>query len=173
RQYDGSIIVVSHNRFFLDSFVNKVLEIKNGAATLFEGNISDYLAKIKQIRSEQKLTGTSPTQPRKEGTVAAPLAKGKEARQLKAKLRQERNQTLGPLKKQAAKAEEEIERLEEEKLSLEKALAAPELYQDQVAFSARSKEYSEVTKRLERRYNEWERLQAQVEAMEAEFDETD
>ncbi len=42
-QYEGTIIVVSHNRFFVNSFVNKVLEIRNGRATVHEGNIDDYL----------------------------------------------------------------------------------------------------------------------------------
>ena len=42
-RYEGSIIVVSHNRFFVNAFVNKVLEIKDGSATIYEGNVDDYL----------------------------------------------------------------------------------------------------------------------------------
>jgi len=166
RQYDGSIVVVSHNRYFLDSFVNKVLEIKDGRATLFEGNISDYLAKIKQLRSEAgNKGGTAPAVAKS----AAAAGKGKEARQLKAQLRQERNRKLGPLKKQAAGAEEEIEKLEGRKAELEQLLADPKLYQDQDAFADRSKEYGELQRRLERRYGEWENLQAKIEELEAEL----
>ena len=51
-QYDGTIIIVSHNRYFLDHFVNKVLEIKNGGATLFDGNLAYYLDKTAKDRQQ-------------------------------------------------------------------------------------------------------------------------
>ncbi len=174
RQYDGSIIVVSHNRYFLDSFVNKVLEIRDGRAALFEGNISDYLAKVKQLRGEagRPTEAAAVSSPKAAPTAAPPTAaKGKEARQLKARLREERNRKLGPLQQQADRAEEEIGRLEERKAELERQLADPELYQNQDAFAERSREYGELGRRLERRFGEWEGLQAKIEALEAELDE--
>ncbi len=39
-QYDGTVVVVSHNRYFLDSFVNRVLEVKNGKISVYEGSES-------------------------------------------------------------------------------------------------------------------------------------
>jgi len=53
-QYDGFILVVSHNRYFLDSFVNKVVAVKDGQVAVYEGNISDYLLKI-QADSERTI----------------------------------------------------------------------------------------------------------------------
>lgn len=172
RQYDGSIIVVSHNRFFLDSFVNKVLEIKNGHANLYEGNISDYLNKIKQAQaaaaSSRKTTAENKTQPQ---TVTT--AKGKEGRQAKARLRADRNKKLGPLKKQIDSAEAEIEKLEERKGELEQAMADPELYKDQEAFSEKSREYQEVDRHLKRTYQDWEKLQEKMEILETEMGNND
>lgn len=43
--YKGTVIVVSHDRYFLDKFSNKILEIENHKARLFEGNYSSYLEK--------------------------------------------------------------------------------------------------------------------------------
>ena len=174
RQYDGSIIVVSHNRYFLDSFVNKVLEIKDGQGNLYEGNISDYLNKVKQL----KAAATAVNKPESNaGTQnqAQPIsaAKGKEARQLKAQLRTERNKKLGPLKKQITTAEADIEKLEERKSDLELQMADPELYKDQDAFSERSREYQEVDRRLKRAYLDWERLQEKIEQLETELADND
>ena len=53
-QYDGTIVVVSHNRYFLDSFVNKVLEVKDGQITIYEGNVEEYLVKQEQLRERQR-----------------------------------------------------------------------------------------------------------------------
>lgn len=47
--YKGTVIVVSHDRYFLDKFSNKVLEIENHGARLFEGNYSAYLEKKLQL----------------------------------------------------------------------------------------------------------------------------
>ena len=176
RQYDGTIIVVSHNRYFLDSFVNKVLEIKNGCGNLFEGNISDYLNKVKQLRTEAISTRRAETDNKpqeQQPASSASTAKGKEVRQQKAQLRAERNKKLGPLKKQVAAAETEIEKLEESKRTLEQQMADPELYKNQDAFSERSREYHEVERRLKRAYLDWERLQEKMEQLETELADND
>ena len=49
RQYDGTIVVVSHNRYFVDCFVNKVLEIKDGKATLFDGTVAEYVDRQQRL----------------------------------------------------------------------------------------------------------------------------
>jgi ATP-binding cassette subfamily F protein 3 len=166
-RYDGTIIIVSHNRYFLDRFVGNVLEIKSGTAALYEGNISDYLERVKRLREEANGLSAPP-----EKTHPAPVAKvkSKEARRLQAQQRQEKNRKLAPFKKQSGRAEEQIEELENRKGELEKCLADPELYRDQDAFAERSKEYKEVERRLERIYHQWEEAQAKIEEIEASFE---
>ena len=166
-QYDGSIIVVSHNRYFVDSFVNKVLEIKNGSATMFDGNITYYLEKTlaqRQLQSnkakvEEKEAESNPSQ----------KLHGKEARKAQAKLREQRNKLLGPLKKEAVKYEKQVEDLETRKKELENILADPELYNDQEAFSEKSKEYSSVERNLVRAYAVWEEAQTKIEEIDSEL----
>jgi ATP-binding cassette subfamily F protein 3 len=43
--YDGTLIIISHDRYFLDRIVNKVIEVKDKRIKQFEGNYSDYLIK--------------------------------------------------------------------------------------------------------------------------------
>ncbi len=163
KQYDGSIIVVSHNRFFLDGFVNKVLEIKNGQATIYEGNISYYLEKTRS-RTDNKDKQRAELQ--KKSIPKA--ARSKEARKAKAAARAAAAHRLKPLKKKLADFERDIEALENEKGSLEQILADPELYHNQEAFTDKSKEYQNITKRLEKIYPQWEELQEAVDHIEAE-----
>jgi ATP-binding cassette subfamily F protein 3 len=169
-QYDGSIIVVSHNRYFTNHFVNKVLEIKDGCATLYEGNIDDYLDKLardRQAEIDSQATGTREAETRQPANGTRP--RGKAARQEQARIRQEKNKLLGPYKKIVQQSEAEIEKLEEKKKALEKKMADPELYQDGDAFSQCSKDYSALQRRLERIYSKWEEALEKIEAIEAEF----
>ena len=166
RQYDGSIIVVSHNRAFVNAFVNKVLEIKNGRATLYEGDIEDYLRKT---RAEQAAS-TAPAAKDGEAQAKGEAGKrGKEARREQAKLRQQKNEQLAPLKKRLNTLEAELNTLEARKKELEQLLADPELYNRPEEFAERSKEYSDTDRRLNRAYDDWAALEDEIEAFTARF----
>ncbi|MDT8334347.1 MAG: ABC-F family ATP-binding cassette domain-containing protein [Desulfurivibrionaceae bacterium] len=168
-QYNGSIIVVSHNRYFVDSFVNKVLEIKNGRATIFDGNISYYLEKTRAQRYSDAAKEKAA-----ESSEEAPDARklhGKEARKVQARRREERNRLLGPLKKEAAAYERDVEMLENRKKELEGILADPELYNDQQAFAEKSKEYGAVAQKLERAFAVWEKALTRIEEIDSDIAE--
>jgi ATP-binding cassette subfamily F protein 3 len=167
-QYDGSIIIVSHNRHFVNGFVNKVLEIKDNSGTVYEGNIEDYLYKIQMLQDAavEQSEGA-------ESVIAVGdkngRAKGKAARREQAKVRQEKSKQLQPLKREVEQAEKEIGILETRKMELEQQMADPELYKDEVAFAECSKEYKNIERRLERQYHKWEEAQGKVERVESEF----
>lgn len=164
-RYDGSIIVVSHNRHFANSFVNRVLEIKNGKASLFEGNIDDYL-----FRVQAEKNGAVPAAEAGEANLQEkPARKGKESRRVQAQIRQEKGKKLAPYKEIITRAEKEIEQLEQRKSELETLLADPSLYQDQESFAAKSAEYRRLDGLLEKKYAEWEKAQARVDAIEADY----
>jgi ATP-binding cassette subfamily F protein 3 len=163
-QYDGFVLVVSHNRYFLDSFVNKVVEVKDHQVTVYEGNISDYLRRIGIEEEEQKAVGKKlvPADNLENIEKVSSLSR-KELRQLEAKERKERNKTIGPLKKQAAEAEQKVEELEGKKTDLEEKMADPDLYQDQEAWVKTSKEYDDTSRRLKLWYDKWEMAQEKLE----------
>ena len=173
-QYDGGIIIVSHNRYFVNSFVNKVLEIKDSRGRLFEGNIDDYLVKLQELALENVHAAEQGSQGKQLSaatgrTSGAVGTKGKTARQEQARIRQEKSRLLGPIRKKVVKVEEEIEELETRKKELETRMADPELYKDEQAFAESSREYKTIERRLGRHYYKWEELQAELEKKEAEF----
>jgi ATP-binding cassette subfamily F protein 3 len=163
-QYEGTIIVVSHNRFFVNSFVNKVLEIRDGKAALFEGNVDDYLAR----RHREQEAEQSESQAR-EGSApdSASVQDKKGQRRQRAQIREQLGKKLNPLKEQVRKAEEQIEQLEARKQELETMMADPALYQDQPRWAEVSREHTTLSRRLERTYGQWEEAQEQIEAIEA------
>jgi len=165
RQYDGSIIVVSHNRRFVDSFAGKVLEIKNGRGTIFDGNIAYYLHKTRAGQTPSPLPAA--TRQSRESTPEKPGKKGKDLRRAQAELRQQKNRELGPLKKTAARCEQEIEQMENRKSQLEQAMADPETYKDQERFAELNKEYGSIEQKLKHGYSEWEQVQAKIEELGA------
>ncbi len=173
-QYDGGIVIVSHNRYFVNSFINKVLEIKDGRGRLFEGNIDDYLVKLQEMaqdasRAAEQGSHGQQLPPTANGTPAGVSTKGRTARQEQARIRQEKSKRLGPIRKKIAKLEEEIEAFEDRKKELESRMADPDLYKDEKAFAECSREYKTIERRLERHYYNWEELQAELEKREAEF----
>jgi len=166
-QYDGCIIVVSHNRYFLDSFVNKVLVVKDGRVTLHEGNVTEYLQKMALAEEERKQPAPQ-SRPSVEGSGAEHSRESKkERRQQEAQERQERGRRLAPWKKKAEEAERQIAGLEARKEELETLMADPELYRDEEAWGRTSKEYDQCKIHLERWYSQWEEAQAEIEDIES------
>lgn len=53
RAYQGSVLIVSHDRYFLDKIATKVIELENGRATIFTGNYSAYAEKKKALREHE------------------------------------------------------------------------------------------------------------------------
>ncbi len=165
RQYEGTIIVVSHNRFFVNSFVNKVLEIKDGKATMYLGNIDDYLATRTQAETDAAVRIDQGAADQK--TKSSFDARDRKAqRRERAARRQKLSGRLNPLKKKAAVAEKEIEQLERRKDELESLMADSELYADQKRWAEVSKEYTTLKRQLERHYEQWEKAQEQIELLE-------
>lgn len=171
RQYDGTIIVVSHNRYFLDCFVNKVIEVKDGEVTLYEGNVAEYLYKQEQIalrESEKKKNTVQELEPSGEST----RDNKKERRRQEAQRRQERQRRAGSWLKKLAEAEKKVEDLEEQKDELEAIMADPELYQDQQAWNQTSSDYDKCSRRLERWLDQWEEAQSKIDKIDAELNDS-
>jgi ATP-binding cassette, subfamily F, member 3 len=170
-QYDGTIIVVSHNRYFLDGFVNKVLEVRDGRLTIYEGTIAEYLLKQEELRAE--------AQEHQRGQAAATETNGKtaesadgrkEKKRQEAERRQERSRRAGPWLKQLAEAEEQVEFFERQKEELEAQMADPALYADENGWAKAGKDYADCQRRLERWYEKWETAQQKIDQIDAELE---
>ena len=168
RQYDGTIVVVSHNRYFLDCFVNKVLEVKDGQVTLYDGNVAEFLERQQLLEQRQLQQGkTAETKTPAQDEQAGDSRK--ERRRRDAERRRRRQELAGPWLKKLAEAERKVEELEGEKERLEQRLADPALYQDQKRWSTESAAYEETARRLDRWMLRWEEAQGKIDEIDRQL----
>ncbi len=165
-KFNGTYIIVSHDRSFLDGIITKVIEVGNKNIKTYLGNLSEYLEK----KAHEKIVA-SPVPPdvfrRTEKTAVFTM---KERKQREAEIRQRKYERTKPLKDAITLVEKEIERLEMKKTKNEALIVNPEFYKCGERVKEVNNEMKEINKELEKNYREWEQLQSQIEAINAEFE---
>jgi ATP-binding cassette subfamily F protein 3 len=178
--YPGTVLIVSHNRNFLDPLVSKTLEFRPGAKpTLYPGNISYYLEKSAADRKlEEKNKAlyktSSPVaaapQLAKLHQPAAPVAQGgnrKDQRKLEADIRNQRNKVLKPLQEELDSVEAKIAEMEKAQAALTQHLSSEEVASDPQKFRETTNAIEKIGKSLELSFSRWGELTAQIETAEA------
>jgi ATP-binding cassette subfamily F protein 3 len=160
RGYAGTLLLISHDRYFLDKVVTRVVELSSAGIESFPGNYSYY--------RDKKQNPSSPPEPRvtEEGGEAGSgpgTPSRKEIKQRQARIRQETSIRRQELNRKIAETEGDIHRLEEEQKKIERDLADPEIYTNRLRMVSISKRYSEVKKELELLWKRWEETQEQME----------
>ncbi len=151
--FEGTVIVVSHDRDFLDGLVTKVYEFGGGLVREHLGGIYDFLQK-KQIDSlnelqkapVQALAGTEPD-------------KGASAARLSYEEQKERNRRLKKLERRVADCEAEIGQTEAAIAILEQKMATPEGAADMSLYE----QHRQLKEQLDRAMDEWEAASLQLE----------
>jgi ATP-binding cassette subfamily F protein 3 len=169
QNFEGSFIIVSHDRSFLDPIVNKVLEFSEGSIKTYLGSISDYLFKKKMERETVAQQSRPVPLNTSNNSVSNPqshLSPLKQTKQREAGRRKELNKKVQPLRKGIEALENEVQSLETQKAHLETTLADPELYKrgDEAKFA--TQEYKEVQRLLEEKYAKWTVLTEEVARIE-------
>lgn len=170
QQYEGTCMIVSHDRSFLDPIVNKVLEIQPGEIRLFLGNVSYYLDKKKEETIHALYSnGHSEESSKVEISGADQLSK-KEKKRLEAERRNAMSKRLGPLKKKINHVETAIENCENSLASIEATMAEDDFYDDPKQVKETSLEYEKIKNELTELMFQWEEYQQRYEHIEAEFE---
>lgn len=147
--YEGTFIVVSHDRDFLKGLVNKVYEFRDGEVREHIGGIEEYLEKRKierlaELNNNPFLKSKSEEAPKQEKSVSTDLKNDQEQKSKRNKIQ---------------KIEKEIEELEKQISDIDKKLADPEDYQNALKNNPNLfKEYENLKSQLEVRMKEWENL---------------
>jgi ATP-binding cassette subfamily F protein 3 len=123
RNYEGTVIIVSHDREFIDGIVNKVIEFKNKKINVFIGNSTDYL-KTKQIGDDKSSFEKIAVEDENKETV-------KENSWLQDKTKKkEYKKQITKLKKSIHKIENDISEFEKRKKEIEKNMTEENFYKD-------------------------------------------
>jgi ATP-binding cassette subfamily F protein 3 len=161
QEFEGALVLVSHDRFLLRSVADSLLLVADGAVAPFDGDLDDYRAWLEGRRRVEPAGSAEP--PRAGGSR-------REQRRLDA---QERDRLLArrrPVEQRLRAVEAELERLGGQKRRLETEAADPKLYQpgNRDRLKAALLEQSQVTTRLQTLESEWLELQMQLETLEAQ-----
>ena len=158
RDFDGTVIIVSHDRYFLDNLVDKVYEFGGGEVRENIGGIYEFLEK-------KNLTSLSDIQLAKSPTASSapskPADSGSAPSQSKLSYaeQKERMKQISKAEKAVAKAEAEIARLEELTLQLEARIAAGD------TSTAILSEYEQLKLATETEMERWENAQLDLDSL--------
>ncbi|HBK32501.1 MAG TPA: glycosyl transferase family 2 [Porphyromonadaceae bacterium] len=152
-EFDGTAIIVSHDRDFLNGLVSKVYEFGGGKVTEHLGGIYDFLSK-KKLENLQELEIAS-SMPASESEPASLESDNKRSYQEQKDL----NRKIRKLEKEIGEAENDISRMENQLSSMEQQLATPEGASD----TALLQSYLDLKQKIERKMNSWEQLTLDIE----------
>lgn len=144
--FGGTIITVSHDRYFINRIADRVIEMQPDGVTEYMGNYDDYLEKKNRPVEQEAVAGKTKTELEKE------------------KRREKMNkQALRQLKVRAQEAEKAISVKEEEIAALEMQMADPDLYADSKRAADVQRAYQQAQSDLATLYEEWEQAEAALQ----------
>ena len=159
REFDGTVIVVSHDRDFLDGLVTKVYEFGGGQVKEHLGGIYDFLQK-KQIDNLAELQlSASPTQTKSQ----QPAEAQRSAAKLSYEQQKELNKKLKKVERRVADCEAEIEQTEAAIAMLEAQMATPEGASDMTLYER----HTRLKQQLDKVVEEWEEASIELESLQA------
>lgn len=156
REFDGTVIVVSHDREFLDGLVTKVYEFGGGVVKEYIGGIYDFLQKKQMENLNELQLSQSPTSEARK-VAPEPVSESK----LSYEAQKEQARKARKLEKQVAECEERISKLEQQIQELENKMATPEGASDMQLYE----QHRQLKQQVASEEEEWERLSLELEEL--------
>lgn len=148
--YDGTLLFVSHDRYFINELANKIISVRDGHAKIYNGNYSYYLdEKAKQAAAAQEAEAQTAEA---ETTPAASQNKGK----LSYQEQKARDSQKRKLERAVSDAEAKIEKLEAEEKEIQTEMANPDIAASFEKLGPLQEKLSAVQKPLDQANNDWE-----------------
>ena len=160
KAFDGTAIVVSHDREFLDGLVSKVYEFGGGKVTEHLGGIYDYLQAHNAATIDERLSSLSQTSGNKSVSSNEPQQEPS-AGKLSYAEHKEQQKKLRKAERAVAESEEKISKMEARIKELDTLLCNPDHASDMVLIT----EYTDIKKAIEEEEERWEKLSEELETI--------
>jgi len=157
RRYPGTIVFVSHDRYFVDALATRILEVGDGRVESYLGNYEDFL-RAKQGEGDTRHS-TQRVELQSEGCSDSVSPIDKDARRQAHAERKGRQRREQKRQKELSAVEAQIEQVEGQIAALEKLMADPEFYQDQQRWRDATNDHGRLKEQLDDAYQRWESLQ--------------
>lgn len=153
--YPGTLIIVSHDRYFLKGLANRVFELDNGELRIFDSSFEEYL----EFKENAHPQATAAMEDK---------ATEKKRRQEEHQKRQSAQKALRRLKDEQGRLETEIDTTEEQIARLEETLSDPANYGDHTSLAALGVELENAKNGLHNLLQQWEEITHQIESQSLE-----
>ena len=160
KAFDGTAIVVSHDREFLDGLVSKVYEFGGGKVTEHLGGIYDYLQAHNAATIDESLSSLSQTSGNKSVSSNEPQQEPSTGKLSYAE-HKEQQKKIRKAERAVAESEEKISKMEARIKELDTLLCNPDHASDMVLIT----EYTDIKKAIEEEEERWEKLSEELETI--------
>jgi len=155
KQYQGTILIVSHDRFFLDQLANKVVEIKEGKIYIYPGNYSYFIQKRQMLLEKEEKETIHLIKDEKE---LKPSSIEKQKKRVQAEQRNRQYQLIQEIEKDLQPIEEKIHRLDKQKAIIEEKLCQKEILQNSAMVQDLKIDLHQTNHELDKLIAQWEIL---------------
>jgi len=159
-EYAGTVLVISHDRHFLDNLADRILELQAGTLNNYPGNYSYYMEKRSSFPSFQKKTDRA--------LDSSPARILREEKKQQAERRNRLSRKRSDIRSRLIPVEEFIEKLESERENIEEKLCTPEVLSVSDQVSTLQIRLTEIREDLEKHLCLWEKLLQELETLENE-----
>ena len=162
--YKGTLLIVSHNRDFLDPITNKVIEFYSDGKPMktFIGNLSSFI----EARSVDVLNNsTKPSNTKLQRNTNS----RKEIRKAQGKARQKNSTSIKPLQNELDEIESDIEKCERRKTEIEKTMNSEDFFKSNDHIEI-TEEYKSLLVKLEKLFSNWSTTSDQIDEISNEYD---
>ena len=154
-KYEGTYILVSHDRYFVNQTCNKIWEIENYKIKEFVGNFEEWeewkQRQAKAVNEKEKIKIEKPTP-----VVAKEVKVETKSNHPKISIDKDVKKELQKTQRQFQQLEEKIATLTKQKIELESALSSHEIYTNNTKFSQTERDYKKVSEQLQNANTEYE-----------------
>ena len=178
KEFPGTIVLISHDEHLVRAISNKVIDVRDHKATVYDGDYEYYQFKRAQLEAEeteaqaQAKTGGAASKnptvakgaPQESAKPAGRNVKTREQRRAEAEARQAQSRALASTKRRLAEVEAALAPAQERYAELMELMASEELYNDSKAFDNAMREYTALSKKIPLLEEEWLELTEKMEA---------
>ena len=149
--YEGTLLVISHDRYFLNKVINRIFELDDSGLTEYHGNFQYYLQK-KNSDENEIIIDTA----------------GKTKTEIKEERRKQRliEENKLKIKSEIKQVEETIDKLEKELNNLEESMCLEEVYSNPAKSAETAKKINDIKQELDNKYKKWDELLSNSEEKE-------
>ena len=157
QDFDGTLLFVSHDRYFINQLANKIVEIKDGTAQVYEGDYSYYLDE----KNKQNIVSENESA---ENNTAAKVDENKN--KLSYQEQKLRDSQKRKLQREVENTENKIEQLEKEQEDIQNQMADPEIATNFDKLGPLQEQLTEVQKQLAEANDAWENALTELDSFD-------